>query len=128
MSAAAHRKIFLLLIISKNCMELPEAAINAEFGCVELEAVKGRPEVFVIGGNGSGIPVYRKLQRQGIPFAAGVLHKNDADYQVANVLAADVTAEEPFQCITEEHYEQALDVLKSCSSGTLSPSRFWPWK
>ena len=37
-----------------------------------------------------------------------------ADYQVANVLAADVTAEEPFQCITEEHYEQALKVLKSC--------------
>ena len=30
------------------------------------------------------------------------------------MLAADVTAEEPFQCITEEHYEQALDVLKSC--------------
>ncbi len=98
----------------KELYGITRGSYNAEFGCVELEGVKGRPEVFVIGGNGSGIPVYRKLQRQGIPFAAGVLHKNDADYQVANVLAADVTAEEPFQCITEEHYEQALDVLKSC--------------
>ena len=98
----------------KELYGITRGSYNAEFGCVELEGVKGCPEVFVIGGNGSGIPVYRKLQRQGISFAAGVLHKNDADYQVANVLAADVTAEEPFQCITEEHYEQALDVLKSC--------------
>ena len=51
-----------------------------------MEPPAGKPEVFVIGGNGSGISVYRKLQRQGIPFVTGVLHTNDADYQVADML------------------------------------------
>ena len=36
---------------------------NALFGSLELEAVAGAPEVFVIGGGGAGIPVYRRLQR-----------------------------------------------------------------
>ena len=35
------------------------------------------PKVFVIGGGGAGIPVYHRLQRQNIPFAAGILQEND---------------------------------------------------
>ena len=65
---------------------ITRGSYNAEFGCVEMEPPAGKPEVFVIGGNGSGISVYRKLQRQGIPFVTGVLHTNDADYQVADML------------------------------------------
>ena len=38
---------------------------NASFGCLEMGAPAGKPQVFVIGGNGRGIPVYRKLQRAG---------------------------------------------------------------
>ena len=41
------------------------------YGFMELEKPAGKPEVFVIGGGGSGIPIYRQLQRKGIPFAAG---------------------------------------------------------
>ena len=52
-------------------------------GTAEAARVMGEPEVFVIGGGGSGIPVYRQLQRQGIPFAAGVIPENDLDYPVA---------------------------------------------
>ena len=51
---------------------ISKGSYHAELGCLEMEPVKGKPEVFVIGGNGSGIPVYRKLQRRGIPFAAGI--------------------------------------------------------
>ena len=58
--------------------------------------MRGTPQVFVIGGNGSGIPVYRKLQRMGIPFAAGILHENDMDYPIAVALAAKVISEAPF--------------------------------
>ena len=50
----------------------------------------------MIGGNGTGIPVYRKLQRAGIPFAAGILHGNDVDCEVARALAAEVIEEQPF--------------------------------
>ena len=50
---------------------------------MELEPVKGKPEVFVIAGNGSGRNTYRRLQREGIPFATGILFQNDLDYPVA---------------------------------------------
>ena len=88
---------------------ITRGSYNAEFGCVEMEPPAGKPEVFVIGGNGSGIPVYRKLQRQGIPFVTGVLHTNDADYQVAKELAAKVITEKPFECISESAFEEALE-------------------
>ena len=93
---------------------ITKGSYNASFGCIEMEPPKGEPQVFVIGGNGSGIPLFRKLQRQGIPFAAGVLHVNDADYQVASALACRVVAEDPFACISQEHFEQALELLKQC--------------
>ena len=76
---------------------------NASFGCLEMGAPAGKPQVFVIGGNGRGIPAYRKLQRAGIPFIAGVIHSNDLDYDVAKALAAEVISEEPFEAVTEEH-------------------------
>lgn len=93
---------------------ITRGSYNAQFGCIEMEPAKGEPQVFVIGGNGSGIPLYRRLQRQGISFAAGVLHTNDADYQVAGVLAEKVIEEKPFECISEETFARALDVMSKC--------------
>lgn len=87
---------------------------QAETGCLELEPARGKPQVFVIGGNGSGIPVYRYLQRKGIPFAAGILHENDRDYPVAKALAEVVIEERPYEPIREETFDCAADVLKSC--------------
>ena len=54
------------------------------------------------------------MQRQGIPFATGILHTNDADYQVAKELAAETITEKPFQCISEENYRKALEVMEKC--------------
>lgn len=88
---------------------------NAAFGCLEMDRPKGKPDIFVIGGNGKGIPVYRKLQRAGIPFAAGILHKNDMDHQVAKVLAAEVVEEEPFSVISEENFQKAKKLMETCS-------------
>lgn len=97
---------------------------QAEYGSVELTPVSGVPEVFVIGGNGSGIPVYRQLQRQGIPFAAGVLHENDLDYPVAKALAVQVVSEQPYEVIREETYEEALRVMKVCGKVILCVQEF----
>lgn len=98
----------------RNLYGITQGSYNAAFGCVEMEPPKGTPQIFVIGGNGSGIPIYRKLQRQGIPFAAGVLHTNDVDYQVASALAAQVVAEKPFECISQKNYENAAELMKQC--------------
>ena len=39
---------------------------------IELPRPEGLPEVFVISACGSGIPVYRRLQKENTPFAAGI--------------------------------------------------------
>ena len=88
---------------------------NASFGCLEMGAPAGKPQVFVIGGNGKVIPVSRKLQRAGIPFIAGVIHSNDLDYDVAKALAAEVISEEPFEAVTEEHLEKAEKMMDDCA-------------
>lgn len=93
---------------------ITRGSYQAELGFLELEPAKGRPEVFVIGGNGQGIPVYRALQRQGIPFAAGILHENDIDYPVAKALAAEVISERPFDEIRAATYERAAAVMRGC--------------
>lgn len=87
---------------------------NELFGCLEMERPTGIPRVFVIGGNGKGIPVYRKLQRAGIPFAAGVIHQNDTDYEVAKALAVSVVSEKPFSPVSAESYEKAKQLMSCC--------------
>lgn len=104
--------------------EIESGSYNAVFGCVEMERPAGAPKVFVIGGNGKGVSVYRKLQRKGIPFAAGVLHKNDLDYQVAKVLAAETIAEEAFEPVSEENMKKAAEVMKSCETVICCQERF----
>ena len=65
-------------------------------GDLELPAVQGEPKVFVLTGNGTGTGVFRRLQREGIPFAAGILWENDLDYPSAKALAAEVVSEKAF--------------------------------
>lgn len=84
------------------------------FGNLELARPQGTPEVFVISACGSGIPIYRTLQRQNIAFCAGILYTNDVDYQLARLLAAEVVAETPFMEISEETYARALCVMRTC--------------
>jgi len=98
----------------KELYGITRGSYEAEQGCLELEPVKGKPEVFVIGGGGKGIPVYRALQRRGIPFAAGILHENDRDYLTAKALAAEVVSETAFEPISVETYGRAARVLGSC--------------
>ena len=87
---------------------------DPRFGSIELPKVDGEPEVFVIAGCGRGIPIYRKLQKDNIPFATGILYTNDVDYQLARLLATEVIIEEPFCQITQEHLQKAMQVMEKC--------------
>lgn len=84
-------------------------------GNLELEAVKGEPEVFVLSGGGSGTPVYRRLQREGVPFAAGILWENDLDYPSAKALAAEVVSVKVFCRIEESTVKRAKELIDQCS-------------
>jgi len=83
-------------------------------GNLELEPVKGTPRVFVLAGGGSGTAVFRRLQRQGIPFAAGILWENDLDYPSAKALAAEVVSVKAFCRIDEKAVNRARELMDSC--------------
>lgn len=87
---------------------------NTIFGSAELAAPEGKAQVFVIGGNGTGITTYRWLQKRGMAFVAGILPENDIDYQVAAVLAEQVITSDPFEPVTEEIYQKAIEQIDHC--------------
>lgn len=93
---------------------IKDGTYNIVFGSVELPKPEGEPEVFVIAGNGTGVNVFRHLQKKGIPFCTGIIYENDVDYQVAKNLAAKVFSEEPFEPIGDKVMEDAMDALRKC--------------
>ena len=105
---------------------LTQESYNPLFGCAELPPVQGEPQIFVIGGGGSGIPVYRRLQRMGVPFAAGILHRNDLDYPVARALAAELVEEAAYQPVTAGTLVRALAVLERCGKAVCTLPAFGP--
>ncbi len=86
------------------------------FGSLELPRPEGEPRVFVLSSGGKGIPVYRRLQKKAVPFAAGILYENDLDHQLARLLAAGVVTEKPFEPIGEEALRRALKLIDSCGA------------
>ena len=105
---------------------LTQESYNPLFGCAELPPVQGEPQIFVIGGGDSGIPVYRRLQRMGVPFAAGILHRNDLDYPVARALAAELVEEAAYQPVTAGTLARALAVLERCGKAVCTLPAFGP--
>ena len=87
---------------------------DALAGTAEAGRMEGAPQVFVIGGGGSGIPVYRLLQRLGIPFAAGVLPENDLDTPTAKALGVQVITDRANEPVSAARADEALKVLASC--------------
>lgn len=86
------------------------------FGSVEAERITAPPKVFVIGGGGSGIPVYRRLQRAGISFAAGVFPENDLDLPTARALASALFVDAAWEPVSAVRVDEALTVLRQCSA------------
>lgn len=83
-------------------------------GDLELPKVEGDPKVFVLAGNGTGTAVFRKLQRDGIPFAAGILWENDLDYPAAKALASEVVSVKAFCKMDEASLNRAKALVDQC--------------
>lgn len=83
-------------------------------GDLELPKVEGDPKVFVLAGNGTGTAVFRKLQRDGIPFAAGILWENDLDYPAAKALASEVVSVKAFCEMDEVSLNRAKALVDQC--------------
>ena len=100
--------------IIRDLYEIDNGFFDPCFGSIELPRPEGEPEIFVLSSCGTGIPVFRSLQKENIPFAAGILYTNDIDYQLARLLAARVVTEEPFREISGERYREALELMSRC--------------
>ena len=98
--------------VIRELYEIDNGFYDPCFGSLELPRTEGEPGIFVISSGGTGIPVYRKLQKENIPFAAGILYKNDLDYHLAKVLAAKVIEEEPFERISSRAYLEAKKMVE----------------
>lgn len=94
--------------------DLEKGSYDPVLGSVELEKPEGAPGVFVIAGAGFGIPVFRRLQRERVPFAAGIIFENDIDARAAKSLAAECVTAPAFEPIAEELFERAKKLMLSC--------------
>ena len=93
----------------RQLYDFDKGSFDPVFGSIELPGAEGEAETMVISACGRGIPVYRRLQKEGIPFIAGILYRNDVDYQLARYLASQVILEEPFQSISAPVYREAKE-------------------
>ena len=107
------QEIFTKGYISK-LFDISSGSFDEETMSAELPKPAGKPSVFVIAGDGTGRSIYRQLQRDGIPFATGILFENDLDYPVAKALATEVIASKSFEPISNETLEAAKAKLKEC--------------
>ena len=86
----------------RELYEINNGFFDPLFGSIELPKPEGEAKTFVICGNGTGIPVFRQLQKVHTTFIAGVLYTNDVDYRLARLLADQVITEKPFMEISGE--------------------------
>ena len=95
---------------------IEEKNFDSMLGIMQMPGNKAAPNVFVIGGGGAAIPTYYRLQREHIPFAAGILFENDVEYPVATALASKVITAKAFYPMEEAQLEEAKKILskKNC--------------
>ena len=86
------------------------------FGSIELPRPMGEPRILVLSACGTGIPVYRALQKRNLPFCAGILYTNDLDYRLARLLASEVVTEQPFHEIGDAAFNRAMELVHKCDT------------
>lgn len=96
-------------------------------GSLELPAPTGEAKVFVIAGNGSGTPLFRRLQREGIPFSTGILWENDQDMAAARALSSRVIQEKAFCRIRQETLAAARAEIDRCEKVVCTLEDFGEW-
>lgn len=108
---------------------------DAAGGSVEFSVPGGavKPEdlpenaVFVIAGNGSGRQVFRKLQRENVPFVTGILFENDLDLPAAEALAAHVV-KVPLGPVPEEAVRESRAWIRRCQRVICCRTGFGVWE
>ena len=91
---------------------IEQGSYDPLFGSIELPRPEGAPNTFVLCGGGSGVPVFRRLQKDNVPFCAGILYENDVDCHLARQLATRVVSVPPFMPIPDSAVKEALALMR----------------
>lgn len=86
--------------------DIDSANFSSCLGGIELRN-SGGARSFVLGGAGSGAPLYRLLNKYGFSIVTGVIHENDIDYHVGKTIGATVISEKPFEEISKTSINRA---------------------
>lgn len=86
-------------------------AYEERSGNLEMNPVLGYAKILVLAGNGTGTNVFRRLQREGVPFATGILWENDLDYPSAKALASELVSEKAFSRISSDKVRRMKELI-----------------
>lgn len=111
----------------QNLYEIRPNCFDPLTGSIYLEGNCDTPQVFVIGGAGSAIYIYHRLQRRNIPFAAGILAENDVEYATAVATASEIVSCKAFYPIKEAQVKRAKAIMDQCTSCICSLQSFGPY-
>ena len=100
----------------KEVYNLNNGSYNIAMGNIELPKVMEEPQVFVLGGGGKAIKIYRALNKRGIGFDSGVLFKNDIDCSTSMALGHETIIEDDFVNIEPKKIEMAKSYIKKCNA------------
>jgi len=125
-----------------SCVDTPENVLKTDIieklygldahsynpltGSLYMEKQEAAPKVFVIGGGGSAIPYFYKLQREGIAFATGVLLGIDAECEMARALASKLVVTSDFSPITDLDIAKAKSIIDECEMYLCTIESFGP--
>ncbi|MEO2117843.1 MAG: ABC transporter ATP-binding protein [Methanocaldococcus sp.] len=100
--------------VVNNLYDLKNANYSEVIGYFELKnnPIKNK-RVFVVCGGGTGANVLRYLVKNRYEVVVGILHKNDADYFIAEAMGVKIIEEEAYKKISKEKFEEALKQLKN---------------
>lgn len=90
-----------------KAFDIKKGSYNTLLGNIELERQNTSSKIFVIGGDGKGIPVYRLLNKYEITFNAGILFENDLDTPIARALSIEHLSQKSFEAIGDKIFKEA---------------------
>lgn len=74
-----------------------------------------------------GTPVFRRLQREGIPFSTGILWENDQDVPAAKALSVNIIKVQAFHRIKPDIAELAKKEIDQCDKVICTLTDFGEW-
>lgn len=94
------------------------------FSSFDIDENASLPKVFVIGSGRGTLNIYKKLSRENISFVCGILHENELAYEGAKIFSKYIITEKPYENLSNEAYNLALEKLRLCEKVILTENIF----